>query len=115
MPELCVSPEARKDLRDIQTYISEKLESPKTALNVVSAIVDKIESLYRFPEKGALLSSKVQFETNYRFLISGSYLIFYRYENKTIFIDRIIYAKRDYIKILFPEYKETNPLDEEDR
>jgi addiction module RelE/StbE family toxin len=115
MPKLRVSPEARKDLGDIQTYISEKLENPRAALNVVSAIIEKIKSLIRFPEKGTLLSSKVRFETNYRFLISGSYLIFYRYENKTIFIDRIIYAKRDYIKILFPEYKETNSLDGEDR
>jgi addiction module RelE/StbE family toxin len=113
MSELRVSPEAGKDLRDIQTYISKKLESPKAALNVISAIIEKIKSLTRFPEKGTLLSSKVRFETNYRFLISGSYLIFYRYENKTIFIDRIIYARRDYIKILFPEYKEENFLDEE--
>jgi addiction module RelE/StbE family toxin len=115
MPELCVSPDAKKDLRDIQTYISEKLESPGAALNVVSAIIEKIKSLRRFPGKGTLLSSKVRFETNYRFLISGSYMIFYRYENKTIFIDRIIYAKRDYIKILFPEYKAKNSLDEEDQ
>jgi hypothetical protein len=48
MPEICVSPEARKDLRDIQTYISEKLESPRAALNVVSAIIEKIKSLDLF-------------------------------------------------------------------
>jgi addiction module RelE/StbE family toxin len=113
MPELCISPEAKKDLQDIQAYISEKPESPKAAFNVVSAIIEKIRSLGRFPEKGTPLSSRVPFETNYRFLISGSYLIFYRYENKTIFVDRIIYARRDYIKILFPEYKDTNSLEEE--
>ncbi|MDR1469149.1 MAG: type II toxin-antitoxin system RelE/ParE family toxin [Spirochaetaceae bacterium] len=113
MPDLRISPDAKKDLRDIQTYISEKLESPRAALNVVSTIIEKIKSLRRFPGKGILLSSKVRFETNYRFLISGSYLIFYRYENETVFVDRVIYAKRDYIKILFPEYKDTNFLDEE--
>jgi hypothetical protein len=47
MPELCVSPEAGKDLRDIQTYISEKPESPRVALNIVAAIVEKIKFIKR--------------------------------------------------------------------
>jgi plasmid stabilization system protein ParE len=39
MPELFVSPEAEKDLRDIQAYISDKLERPRAAFNVVSAFL----------------------------------------------------------------------------
>lgn len=40
-------------------------------------------------------------ETDYRFVISGNYLSFYRYRDDTIFVDRILYARRDYMKILF--------------
>jgi addiction module RelE/StbE family toxin len=103
MPKLSISPEARKDLKDIQAYISEKLESPKAAFNTVSGIIEKIKTLLKFPEKGTPLSSQVPFTTNYRFLKSKNYLIFYRYENGAVFVIRIIYARRDYIKILFPE------------
>jgi plasmid stabilization system protein ParE len=39
MPELSISPEAKRDLRDIQAYISDKLESPMAALNVVNDII----------------------------------------------------------------------------
>jgi hypothetical protein len=38
-------------------------------------------------------------------------LAFYRYEHDKIFILRIIYSRRDYIKILFPELKDDDPLE----
>jgi len=101
-----LSAEARRDLKSIQNYISVEKESPLTALKLIENILDKIEGLIRLPNSGTLLASKVNFPTNYRFKRASGYLIFYRYENNKIFIDRIIHEKRDYIVILFPEYKE---------
>ncbi|MDR1893958.1 MAG: type II toxin-antitoxin system RelE/ParE family toxin [Spirochaetales bacterium] len=67
------------------------------------------------PSIGPCLASKVPFETSYRFLVCGKYLAFYRYEDKTVFVDRILYGRRDYVKILFPELAKDNPApDEED-
>ena len=114
MPRLSISPEVRKDLRDIQAYISEKLESPRAAFNMVSGIIERIKTLPQFPEKGTPLSSKVPFATNYRFLKSKNYLIFYRYENDNVFIVRIIYARRDYLKILFSELNNIEGFNEEE-
>ena len=114
MPELFISPEAKRDLRDIQAYIGDKLERPKAALNVVSGIIEKIASLRQFPQKGTLLASKVKFAASYRYVCSGNYLIFYRYKNDKIFIIRIIYSRRDYIKILFPELKNDEPLEQDE-
>jgi len=34
--KLCLSPEARKDLEEIKAYITEALENPTAAVNVVS-------------------------------------------------------------------------------
>ena len=101
-----LSAEARHDLKIIQDYISDEKESPLTALKVIENILDKIEGLIRLPNSGTLLASKVSFPTNYRFKRASGYLIFYRYENNQIFVDRIIHEKRDYIVILFPEFKE---------
>jgi plasmid stabilization system protein ParE len=102
MVTLVFSPNAKQDLKDIQKYIREEPERPQTALNVVSKILDKAETLIQFPESGTPLASRVGFETNFRFLISGGYLIFYEYEKHRVFVDRIIHSRRDYLKILFP-------------
>jgi plasmid stabilization system protein ParE len=101
-----LSAEARQDLKNIQEYISEEQESPKTALKVINKILDRIEKLHRLPNTGTLLSPKVNFPTNYRFAREMGFLIFYRNENNKIFVDRIIHGKRDYIAILFPEVNE---------
>jgi len=106
MNKLLISPEAKKDLEGIKAYISDELENPIAAVNVVSRIIKKIKALKKTPGIGAPLSSKVLFETDYRFLVSGNYLAFYRYENKIIYVDRVIYGRRDYVKILFPELKD---------
>ena len=97
-----LSAEARRDIKDIQGYISEEQESPLMAVKVIEKILDRIEDLSTFPDTGTLLSPKVNFPTNYRYVRAAGYLIFYRHEHNEIFLDRIIHGKRDYIAILFP-------------
>jgi len=104
MNKLSISPDARKDLEAIKTYISDELENPIAAVNVVSRITKSIKNLKDMPGVGTPLSSKVPFDTDYRFLVCGNYIAFYRYEDKTIYVDRVLYGRRDYVKILFPEF-----------
>jgi len=101
--KLVLSSEAKRDLKNIQGYISNERESPITALKVIESILERIEKLLNFPGTGTLLSPKVNFPTNYRYAKASGYLIFYRHENNYIFVDRIIHGKRDYINILFPK------------
>jgi addiction module RelE/StbE family toxin len=110
--KLLISPQAQKDLAGIKAYVSKTLENPTAALNVVSRITKSIKNLKDSPGIGAPLSSKIPFETNYRTLACGNYLAFYRYEDKTVFIDRILYGGRDYVKILFPELAGTKDYGE---
>jgi plasmid stabilization system protein ParE len=111
MNKLSISPEARQDLEDIKTYITETLENPVAALNVVSRITTSLKTLKDMPGIGPCLSPKIPFETNYRFLICGSYIAFYRHEDKTVFVDRILYGRRDYVNILFPALAKDDPMD----
>ncbi len=39
-------------------------------------------------------------ESDYRFLVSGNYLVFYRAYGKDVYIDRVLYGRHDYMRIL---------------
>ncbi|KJS16493.1 MAG: RelE/StbE family addiction module toxin [Peptococcaceae bacterium BRH_c4b] len=106
MYRLKISPEAKNDLAEIKGYISQELCNPQTAVNLVSKITKKIRRLSEHPEIGASLSSIVDIQTEYRFLVCANYLIFYRYEDGIVFVSRILYGRRDYTRILFGDLLE---------
>lgn len=106
--DLHYSPEAQRDLDAIWDYIASELCSPHAAENTVNGILDAIDRLEDFAEIGAPLSSVTEVESDYRFLISRSYMIFYRIEEKDIYIDRILYGRRNYLRILFPDLPQDN-------
>ena len=97
---------ALKDLEEIGDYISEILMNPKAALNTVNKIQDAVDKLADFPLIGSPLSSIVKAETDYRFLVCGNYLVFYRPQLNSVCIDRILYGRRNYMVILFGETSE---------
>ena len=71
--------------------------SPK-ALN---GILDTIDMLQAQAEIGKPLYFSSDMFSGYRFLVYKNYLAFYRTSADTIYIDRIIYGKRDYMRLLF--------------
>lgn len=99
--KLQVTPAARNDLKEIRAYITNELMNPQAAINVVKRITTRIRSLMDFPALGAPLSSVTEFDTDYRFLICGNYMAFYRFDDRNVYILRILYGRRDFIKILF--------------
>jgi len=101
MNSLLVTVLAKQDLRDIKQYIACELASPVAAVKIVSRIVNKIEGLTEHPCIGAPLSSVADVETDYRFLVCGNYLVFYRYSNEIVRVMRVLYGKRDYLRVLF--------------
>lgn len=70
---------------------------------MLQRIAGRIRSLENHPQMGASLSAIVNMETAYRYLVCGNYLAFYRYENGAVYIDRVLYGKRDYVKTLFAD------------
>lgn len=101
MNKINLSHEAQNDLAEIKRYISKELENPSAATNTIKRITQTIRILQNHAEAGALLSSIANVNCNYRFLFSGNYMIFYRINEHDIYVDRVLYGRRDYLRILF--------------
>ena len=106
MNNLYLSPEAQDDLSEIKAYIAEDLENPQAALSTVTKITKTIRMLQEHALIGVPLSAIADVNSDYRYLISGSYMIFYRVAGKDVFIDRVLYGRRDYLRILFGDIAE---------
>ncbi len=53
-----------------------------------------------FPESGAPLEPHINLDSPYRFITAGNYIAFYRFEENTVYVDRVLYQKRNYAKLL---------------
>lgn len=95
------SPEALNDLDDIWNYITSELCNPSAAEKTIDGIIGAISNLCQFPETGTVLRFADGINSGYRFVQYEKYMAFYRIKSTNVFIDRVIYAKRDYMKILF--------------
>ncbi len=103
------SPESRRDLDDIWDYIVSELQNRSAAERVIDRIMDAVDPLKNFAEMGTPLSSIADIGTDYRFLVSGNYMVFYRVQDSNVYIDRILYGRSDYMSTLFKDllYEET--------
>lgn len=98
------SPRALKDLDEIWDYIEFKLCNPIAAKNTVNGIMDKVDGLASFSESGAKLEFEDGIESGYRYVVFKNYIVFYRLRlDNTVYVDRVLYCGRDYMRILFPE------------
>ena len=97
------SPRALKDLDGIWDYIEKELCNPSAAQNTVEGIMDKIDILMSFPEAGAKLEFENGLNSGYRYVSFKNYIAFYRLgSDDIVYIDRVVYSGRDYMRILFP-------------
>ncbi|WP_078427502.1 type II toxin-antitoxin system RelE/ParE family toxin [Alkalihalobacterium alkalinitrilicum] len=108
MYKLRINPVAKQDLYDIKEYITKELDNPTAAVSVVSNIIESYKKLKDYPMLGLELSSKISIETDYRYLVSGNYIVFYKFDDVYVSIYRILYSRRDYVKLLFNEEMYTN-------
>jgi plasmid stabilization system protein ParE len=91
-----------QDLEEIGDYIALTLENPIAARNTLRKIQSRIDKLAKLPNIGMRLPSPLHMKSEYRMLVCGSYLAFFHSDESTIYIDRILYGRRDYLSILFP-------------
>lgn len=100
MDKIHYSPKSLSDLDKIFDYIAFELKDIIAADNTVNGIIDSINILKHFAESGSILCLPIGEVTIYRCVISGNYLSFYHLSEDEVYIDRILYGKWDYIKIL---------------
>lgn len=106
MDKLIVSPLARSDMREIGDYISRELRNPDAAFRMIRRFQDAMTPLREFPEMGSPLLMAGKQSAPYRFLVCGSYLIFYHISSEAVYIDRVLYGRRDYLALLFGDQLE---------
>jgi len=109
--KILYSREALRDLDEIREYIAFVLQNRSAANRTINRILDAVEQLRKFTEMGALLSSIADIESDYRFLVTENYLTFYRTDDSNIYVDRILYGRRDYLRVLFEKPEESGHHD----
>ena len=92
--------ESRRDLDDIWDYIVSELQN-HGGKRVTNRIMDAVDQLKIFAELGTPLSSIADVSSEYRYLVSGNYMVFYRVQGSDVYIDRVLYGRSNYMSILF--------------
>lgn len=106
MNKIYLSPVAENDLSEIKKYISEDLENPSAAMSTIKKITKNIRMLSDYSLIGTPLSSVTDVQGGYRYLVIDNYMVFYRADEEKVFVDRILYGRRDYLRILFDNKEE---------
>ena len=96
-------PLALYDLKEIVSYIANKLEAPRAAERLAMKINREIKKIAENPFRRPLYVSPEKLKYEYRVLRISNYSLFYVIENNNIEVHRIIYSHRDIPQILTGE------------
>ena len=99
MAKVQISPLAQQDLLNIRQYIETELANPVAARCTVERVLKAIRQLEQFPLSGAPLQYNGA-DTGYRYVTSGNYVAFYIGTHTTVQVVRVLYGRRDTIRIL---------------
>ncbi|ADG81058.1 type II toxin-antitoxin system RelE/ParE family toxin [Thermincola potens] len=102
MYEIIFLPIAKQDITDIILYISDQLNAPKAAMDLLEALEYSISLLRDFPYAHKIYRPIKPLGEDYRMLIVKNYAVFYvvREEEKIVEVYRIIYAKMNFFGVV---------------
>ena len=100
MPKLIYTPKAKEDLQGIKAYITANFGADKARM-AMKKITTTIRQLELFPEEGPSLQNLIECLTDYRYLFICPNYVFFRIENDTIRIIRVLNENQDFMQILF--------------
>ncbi len=92
---LKMRPQARLDLLEIWHYIHP--QSPQNAADVMEAIESAMRSLLEMPGMGHLRADVRS--ARYRFWTVKSWVIAYRFDDRTLTVVRVVHGARDFRKL----------------
>lgn len=97
-----VSEPAEHDLKNIVRYISSQLSAPISALHMMDLLEKAMLSLSNIPHRCSFVTDKRLSQLGYRTLVVKNYVIFFSIDekNKIVDIERILYQRRDWLRIL---------------
>jgi len=87
---------------EIARYISQELHNPSAAERLVMKMIASAENLTGFPYISPIHRTVKPLGYEYRKLLVDNYILFYWIDErtKTVTVARVIYARRDYEKLL---------------
>ena len=83
------------DMEEIYDYISEKLDSPATAMRQYNRIAEAIESLSIFPERFQVMDIVPRLPKDVRQVITDRYCAIYTMDEDTVTVIRVLYSASD--------------------
>lgn len=93
--------QAHMDLKEIHDYISNNLQNPISAKAVAERIIKSCSLLSQQPNMGVSLQAKTGRETDYRCLFCGNYIAFYKRNDNSVVVSRILDGRTDYLRVIF--------------
>ena len=94
------SPKSKEDLMRIKCYITSEFDE-SLAKEIIKKVMAKIRNLEEFPLMGKPLANLIDVPTDYFYLVIEKNYVFYRNEEKTVKIIRVINERQDFMRILF--------------
>ena len=102
MYSLRYTPQAVYDMDSVWDEVYEASQSPDIADKYIKDFAEVIAGKKHFPKSGTPLRYKGLF-TGFYYVTFKKYMAFYRIEDNFVEVIRIIYGKRDYMQVLFPD------------
>lgn len=97
MMKLRINPLVVTDLKDIRDFIAE--DNVEKAVETVDEIYGKFENIQLFPGMGADLSKRVNFRTEYKYVVWNEYVIIYKVGKEFVEIYRVVNRYQDITRI----------------
>ena len=99
MRKIDITPEAMNDLEVIKNYLDNEFGEKKEK-EILKSILKDIRILEKYPEIDIKLFERFGIVTDYKCIYTNQNYVFYRIEEKTIKIIRVLSVKRDFMYIL---------------
>ena len=88
-------------LRDISSYVSEKLNNPQAAEKLINSFFNEVKCLEESPFLGEQLPQLLRIgNADLRRLVFKNYIIVYRVTDDMVVAERVFYGRRDWASIL---------------
>ncbi len=97
MMKLRINPIVADDLKAIKNFIAEDNENK--ALETIQELYKQFENIQQFPYIGTSLSKRVNFKTDYKYMIWNDYVVLYRVCKDMVEIYRVVNRYQDITRI----------------
>lgn len=110
--EVIITPDAENDLNELDDYITYQLMAPLTAISFIRDIRASISELKSAPKRCRLVEDEPWHSRGVRRLNAKSFAVFfYVYEEYSeVYVQNVIYQKRDLQRVLSELYSDLDEL-----